>query len=90
MAASRKKVKTLPRLSKKKWKLPPKVRAKAAGKCPKNFKDMCDGLNAWATEWEQWGERVRLVLNCVVDQCCNACDPGDPDPVPPPPKPPFN
>lgn len=61
-----------------------------ASRCPETLEEMCRRLNRWAKDWEDWGERVRLILNCVVDTCCTQCDPGDPDPVPAPPKPPFN
>ncbi len=81
--------KAIPRAPKRTFTLQKAAKGKAARPCPGNLPRMCRDLNEWAKEWERWGERVRLVLNCVVDQCCTACDPGDPDPVPPPPKPPF-
>jgi hypothetical protein len=49
--------------------------------CPDNFKKMCEALNAWATEWENWGKAVKA----KVDPCC-ADGPGG---LPTPPKPPF-
>ncbi|HJU73139.1 MAG TPA: hypothetical protein VJ717_05290 [Gemmatimonadaceae bacterium] len=93
MAARRKGArggKTIPRPPSKTFKLPrTKGKGKRARPCPGNFNKMCQDINAWAREWEIWGERVKQIVNCIVDQCCPACDPGDPDPVPKPPSPPF-
>jgi hypothetical protein len=49
--------------------------------CPDNLKKMCDALNHWATEWENWGKAVKA----TVDPCC----PKGPTGLPTPPKPPF-
>jgi hypothetical protein len=58
---------------KKKWK---------AGPCPKNWKDMCEAIDAWALEWKQWGDIVRDEVNELIDD-------GGPGIVPDPPDPPF-
>ena len=81
--------KTIPRIPRV-VTVPVLLEPSLAARCPQSFEEMCRRLNAWAKDWEDWGERVRLILNCVVDTCCTQCDPGDPDPVPAPPKPPFN
>ena len=67
--------------------MPPKKKAKAKKKaapvpCPDNVKQICKDVNAWASEWEAWGLKVKK----KVTECCGN---GDPEPLPSPPKPPF-
>jgi hypothetical protein len=58
---------------KKKWK---------PGPCPGKWKDMCEAVDAWAKEWQDWGEIVQTELNLLIDD-------GGPGKVPDPPDPPF-
>jgi hypothetical protein len=85
-----KRLKRIPRIPATLVTVPVLAEPSLAVRCPETFPELCRRLNKWAKDWEDWGERVRLILNCVVDTCCTQCDPGDPDPVPAPPKPPFN